>query len=219
MADMPLEALNGFDIVLSGYWEIPDGTTPAQARTAHEVEADAMLYEMAAHLSQAGAATDIRLEFGPGEQEREHQQRLADELDADGILLADNLSSLLNILVPLRDRRHTAEIVDFVTAFDSDSLFILELYHVVSEDTDIEAATEMLQAVEQTLLDRGFTEADMEVTVEVADDPKAAIAEFARNHHLVVMGETEQSDDQLFGPVCSYIAEQSETPVAVVKDR
>jgi nucleotide-binding universal stress UspA family protein len=192
MADMPLEALNGFDIVLSGYWEIPDGTTPAQARTAHEVEADAMLYEMAAHLSQAGAATDIRLEFGPGEQEREHQQRLADELDADGILLADNLSSLLNILV---------------------------LYHVVSEDTDIEAATEMLQAVEQTLLDRGFTEADMEVTVEVADDPKAAIAEFARNHHLVVMGETEQSDDQLFGPVCSYIAEQSETPVAVVKDR
>jgi nucleotide-binding universal stress UspA family protein len=220
--EMSLEVLNGFDIVLSGYWEIPGGTTAEQVRAARETEADAILYEIAAQLSHAGASTDIELTFGEGgETEREYQNRLADEVDADAILLADHLSTLLNILVPLRDSRHQEEIVDFVSAFDSDGLFILELYHVAADDAAAESAAAMLESVEQTLLERGFTDADIEITVEVADDPKAAIAATAEAHHLVVIGETQQSGvkETLFGPVCQYIAEESATPVAVVRDR
>jgi nucleotide-binding universal stress UspA family protein len=219
---MPLEVLNGFDVVLSGYWEIPGGTTAEQARDIHETDADAILYEMAAQLSHAGASTDIELTFGEGgEMEREYQNRLADEIDADAILLADHLPTLHNILVPLRDSRHQEEIVDFVSAFDTNGLFVLELYHVSPDDDAAESAVDMLESVEQTLLERGFTDADIESTVEVADDPKAAIAATAEAHHLVVIGETEQSgvDESLFGPVCRYIAEESSTPVAVVRNR
>jgi nucleotide-binding universal stress UspA family protein len=219
---MPLEVLNGFDVVLSGYWEIAGGTTAEQARAAHETDADAILYEMAAQFSHAGASTDIELTFGEGgEAEREYQNRLADEIDADTVLLADRLPTLLNVLVPLRDSRHQEEIVDFVSAFDTDGLFVLELYHAAPDEAAAEAAVDMLDAVERTLLERGFTDADVESTVEVADDPKAGIAATAEAHHLVVIGETEQAgvDESLFGPVCRYIAEESSTPVAVVRDR
>jgi nucleotide-binding universal stress UspA family protein len=222
MTEMPPEVLNGFDIVLAGYWETSGATTAEQARAAHKTDADAILYEIAAQFSHAGAATDIELTFGDGkEAEREYQNRLADEVDADAVLLADHLSTLLNILVPLRDSRHQEEIVDLVSGFDTDSLFVLELYHVAPDEAAAESAAAMLDSVEQTLLGHGFTDTDIEITVEVADDPRAAIAATAGAHHLVVMGETEQSTvkESLFGPVCRYISEESATPVAVVRDR
>lgn len=221
LTEMPLEGLNGFDIVLSGYWKVPDSLTPREAREVHETEAEAILYEMAAQLSHAGAATDVRLHFGPaGVAEREHQQQVVEETDAAGILLADHLSSLLNILVPLRDIRHQEQIVEFVSAFDADSLFVLELYHVAADEDAVASAEEMLHTVEETLRSRGFSEADLELTVEVAEDAKAAITARARNHHLVVMGETAnpEAQDRLFGPVCEYIAAASETPIVVVQE-
>lgn len=221
LSEVPLDGLSGFNIVLSGYWEVPTQETQAQVRQDHEVEADAALYEMAGQISHAGAKTDIRLEFGPGGlAERRYQNQLADELGANAILLATQVSSLLNILVPLRDSRHQEEIVDYISAFDPDSVFIVELYHVAADESAIESGRAMLESVAQTLRDRGFSDADLECTVEVAADPKAAIMEFARDHHLVVMGETEKQDieGELFGPVCTYIAAESQTPIAVVQD-
>jgi hypothetical protein len=221
MTDMHLAGLNGFDIVLSGYWEVPADTTPERAREIHGTDAEAILYEMAAEFSHAGASTDVRLQFGPaGAAERDYQSRLVDETDADGVLLAEDLASFLTILVPLRDSRHQAQIVDFVSGFHADDLFVVELYHVASDEADVESAETMLRTVERTLLDRGFSEADLEVTVEVARDAKAAIAAHAREHHLAVIGETEQpgTEDQLFGPVCTYIAEESGTPVVSVQE-
>lgn len=221
MDDVPPDGLGGFEVVLSGYWELPDQRTETAARTAHETEADAMLYEMAAQFSHAGAPTETRLVFGPrGAAQRDHQQHVAAEVDADGILLADHLTSLLNIVVPLRDSRHQAEIVEFVSTLDADSLFVVELYHVAADEAAAESAREMLRSVEQTLLDLGFSDADLKRTVEVAPDPRAAIVDIASEHHLVVMGETQNPDAEsaLFGPVCTYISEQSETPVAVVQE-
>lgn len=218
--DTHLEGLNRFDIVLSGYWEVPDQATPAEARDANETAAHAVLYEMAAAFSHAGASTTIRLDFGPpGVAEREYQARVVEDTDAAGIMLADSLSSLLNILIPLRDSRHQGEIVAFVSTLNPESIFAVELYHVTPDEQAVPAAAEMLEGVEQTLLDRGFSEADIERTVEVSADANAAITARARDHHLVVMGETEDpdADDQLFGPVCQYIAGEAGTPTIVVQ--
>ena len=221
MDDMHLAGLRGFDIVLSGYWGVPEGLSPETVRDDHETGAEATLYEIAAQFSRAGARTDVQLQFGAaGVTEREYHNRMIADTDADGVLLADHLQSVHNILVPLRDSRHQAEIIDLVSAFDADSLFILELYHVTPDDAAADAATEMLRDVEDTLLARGFSEADLEVTVEVADDPDAALATTARDHHMVVLGETEQPEasDRLFGPICTYVAEESRTPIIAVRE-
>ncbi|MFC7073560.1 universal stress protein [Halovenus rubra] len=220
LADMHLEGLSSFEIVLSGYWEVPSQLPVTEAREAHKTEADAVLYEMATHFSRAGAPTEIQLQFGrPGAPKRTHQTRLAREIDADGVLLAAELPPVSNILVPLRDSRRQTEIVEFVSKFHSSDLFALELYHVTADETGTEQAREMLQTVEETLLSRGFSEADIEITVESANDPTAAIAATARDHNLVVMGETEQpnTEGQLFGPVCSSIADTADRPIVVVR--
>jgi len=218
--DPNIEGLEGFDITLLGYWEIPGGTTPETAREMHETEAEAVLYEMAANLSRAGASTDIQLHFGPeGDGQEELQDRIVAETDPDGVLVPDNLTMLNNILVPLRDNRRQDKIVDFVSVFDHDMIFVIELSHAAADEAAVESATEMLEDVKATLLDRGFSEADIEITVEVTDDASASIVERARDHNLVVIGETEESaiPDRFLGPVYETIHEETDTPIAIIR--
>jgi hypothetical protein len=218
--DPTIEGLEGFDITLLGYWEIPGGTTPETAREMHETEAKAVLYEMAANLSRAGASTEIQLHFGPGGEGLEKlQDHIVAETDPDGVLIPDNLSMLNNILVPLRDNRRQDKIIDFVSVFDHDMIFVIELYHAAADDAAVEVASEMLEGVKETLLDRGFSEADIEITVEVTDDASAAIVERSRDHNLVVMGETEEGaiPERFLGPVYETIDEETDTPIAVIR--
>lgn len=217
---MSIAELDGFNVVLYGYWEVPETTTPEAAREAHEIEAKAILYEMAAEFSHAGAATDIQLHFGhAGTDQSTLQQRISEETAADAILLATQLRSVTNVLVPLRDARHGEQLVDFLCAFDTDSIFVLELYHVAADEDAVAPAETMLESVEETLLARGFSEGNLELTVEVAADARSAIAERARSHNVVVLGETEQSsfEDRLVGPTSEYVAEESETATIVIR--
>lgn len=219
--DVNIVGLSGFNVILFGYWETPEGTAPEVAREAHETAAEAVLYDMAAQLSRAGASTDVQLHFGPpGDAEGVLQDRIVAETDADGILVPNKLTMLNNVLVPLRDARKRDEIVDFVSAFDNDRIFVLELYHATSDGASVEAAEQMLEDVKRVLLDRGFSDNDVEVTVEVTDDPASAVADRARNHNIVVMGETEELDDEgrFLGPIYDYIARETETPIAVIRE-
>lgn len=221
LTDVNLEGLSGFDVVLFGYWEVSDDVSPDDAREAYETEAEAVLYETAAHLSHAGASTDIRLHFGPpGAEQNELQEQIAEETGADGVLVPKRLSTINNILVPLRDNRKLDEIVEFVSTFDTESIFALELYHAVPDEGAVEDAKRMLEAVERTLLDRGISESDLEITVEVSEDAAAAIADRARNHNIVVMGETEDSDakDRTLGHVYQHITETTDMPIVVIRE-
>lgn len=219
--DPNIEGLNGFDVTLLGYWEIPGGTSPETAREMHETDAKAVLYEMAANLSRAGASTDIQLHFGSGDEAQEElQDRIVTETNPDGVLVPDNITMLNNILVPLRDNRRQDKIVDFVSVFDIETIFVIELYHAAADDAAVEPARKMLEGVKQTLLDRGFSEADVEITVEVTDDASASIVERSRDHNLVVMGETEEEDipTRFLGPVYETIDAETDTPIAVIRE-
>ena len=217
IAESSIVGLDGFDIVLFGYWKLPENVSPEAVREKHETEAQAILYEMAAKFSRAGTSTEIQLHFGPGDAEnRELQNRISKETDPDCVLIADDLASFHNILVPMRDDRHAEQIVEFVTSFDTDDVFIIELYHVAPDEAEAETGEEMLATMEATLLGRGFSEADIETTVEVADDAMAAIAAKAGNHNIVVTGQPA-GDERLFSPVCEYVDEQTKTPIAVIR--
>lgn len=217
IAESSIEGLDGFDIVLFGYWKVPEDTPAATIRERHQTEAEAVLYEMAAKFSRAGASTEIQLHFGPeGADDRELQNRISDETDPDTVLIADSLTSIHNILVPMRDDRHAEQIVDFVTSFHTDDIFVIELYHATPDQATVDSATEMLEAVAETLLDRGFSEADIETTVVVAGDTIAAIAAKAQDHNVVVMGQSA-GENRLFSPTAEYIDENTETPIAVIR--
>lgn len=220
LEDFAVDIFDGFIIDLLGYWKIPDNTTVTAAREAHETDAEAVLYELAAQFSYAGASTDIQLHFGEGGPEmRTLQQSIVQETDPDGILRAKELTSINNVLVPLRDNRHKDSIIELVSAFDPDSIFVLELYHAVTESDGAEQGKELLGGVRDGLLKLDFTEADLKITVEVVEDPMPAIAAKARKHNVVVVGETEEfhNEYRVSGPVSDYIFEETDTPVIIVR--
>ncbi len=220
LSDANLDSLDRFDVLLLGYWELADGETAEAARADHETAAEAVLYEIAAAFSHAGASTDIRLEFGAsGPHQRALQQSIVEEYDPDGVLLADTLPPVRNVLVPLRDDRHVDSVTEFVGAFGAESLFVVELYHACSEDEDVESGERMLDTVADRLFSRGFSESDVERTVERVDDVEAALLSKAGTHNLVVIGETERrgDDDRVFGDIGERLADRTDTPVLVVR--
>ncbi|MFB6296049.1 MAG: universal stress protein [Halobacteriales archaeon] len=220
LSDANVQGLAAFDITMFGYWRTPDEIDPAAVRDDHESEAQAHLYELATEFARAGATTDIQLHFGPaGEDMHALQNRIAEETDADAIVIPNRITLWNNILVPLRDDRNKDRIVEFLTAFEPDQVFTLELFHAASSEDDASAAQEMLAGVAESLLARGFTESDLEITVEVATDPEAAIIERGRSHNVIVIGETEEraGPNQFFGPTYERIADRTEIPVVVVR--
>lgn len=219
--DAHLDGLDGFEITLLGYWEVPGGASREHVRERHQTEAEAVLYEMAARFSHAGASTDIRLHFGPGGTEKgELQDRILAETDPNAILIPERITAVHNVLVPLRDDRRLEEIVEFLSVFDQESIFVVELYHATPDETGIEAGEEMLAGVRETLLERGFSPADIEITVEVTDEPADAITRHANNHNAVVIGESEELEveSRFFGPTYEYMNGRTNTPIAVVRE-
>lgn len=215
-----VDALDGFDIVLLGYWEIASDDTEPAVRRPQQTAAEAVLYEVAAQFSHAGAATDIELHFGAGGTEKyELQERILAERDPDGVLRADTLETWNNILLPLRDDRHGEKIVEILTGFDTDGIYVVELYHAAADPGAVEAAETMLGRVEDSLYDCGFSESDLEVTVEVVEDVSEGIAEKSRGHNIVVVGETAEAtpENRVFGSISNYLVDKTETPILIVR--
>lgn len=213
--------LSGFDIVLFGYWELPEGVSRETARATHEAEAQAVLYEMAAEFSRGGASTSVQLYFGaPGSEEAAIQERIVTETDADAVLAVGHITMWNNVLVPLRDAGRQDDIVEFLGGFDTESIFVFELYHAALTPDEVGPATEMLENVKKQLLQRGYTENEIEVTVERRDDVARAISDRAQQHNLVVMGETEElsAESRFLGPMYQAIADQAGIPIVVVRE-
>lgn len=220
MEDINVRVLEGFSIILLGYWVIPEDSTAEASREAHETEAEAVLYELAAQFSHGGVSTDVQLHFGDGGPEMQDlQASIVEKADPDGILRATELTSINNVLVPLRDDRHKDDLIEFVSAFDTDSIFVAELYHAVPEERAVKEGEEVLSEIKDGLLALEFTEDDLETTVEVVEDPLSGIAAKARAHNIVVVGETEEinEENRVFGPVSEYILDETNTSVIIVR--
>lgn len=219
LSDAYLEKLSGFSIVLLGYWE-HELNAGEEVRADQEIEAEAVLYEIAAEFSHAGAATDIQLHFGPGgSHKRKLKKQVIEEVNPDGVLFAKRIEPLRNMLVPLRDGRHSENVVKVLSAFDPESVSVMELYKAATDDEAVESAKQMLQPIRDNLLSRGFSEFDLEMTVEVVEDVEGEIIGKARSHNIVVLGETENLnvDDYLFGSISNTIIDQTDTPVIIVR--
>jgi len=219
--DENIVGFSGFDVVLFGYWEVPDGVSSETARAEHEADAQAVLYEMAAQFSRGGASTSVQLHFGPGGAEAAAlQDRIAAATDADAVLVGGRITMWSNVLVPLRDARRRAELVAFLSGLDVDSIFTLELFHAAADPSDVDAARETLASVRAALVEEGFAADAVDVTVEVHEDAGRAIAERARRHNLVVVGETEELDDdaKFIGPTSEAVLDRTDTSVVVLRE-
>lgn len=213
--------LSGFDVVLFGYWEVPEGADREAVRASRAPEAQSVLYELAAAFSRGGASTSVRLFFGQsGAAEAKLQDRIADESDADAVLMGSNITKWANVLVPLRDDRRRSDLLAFLGGLNRHSVFTLELYHVAPDQAAVAAGEAMLESVRADLVEAGFAADAVDATVDVREDAGVAVAERAQRHNLVVMGETGEhpSESAFLGSVYRRLADRVDVPVVVLRD-
>ncbi|SEW13167.1 universal stress protein [Halobacterium jilantaiense] len=219
--DENIVGLSGFDVVLFGYWEVPEEADREAVRASREPDAQSVLYELAAAFSRGGASTSVQLFFGEsGATEAKLQDRIADESDVDAVLMGGNITKWANVLVPLRDDRRRADLLTFLGGLNRHSMFTLELYHVAPDRAAADAGEAMLESVRADLVEAGFAEDVVDVTVDIGDNPSVAVAKRARRHNLVVMGETGESPSEsaFLGGVYRRLADRVDVPVVVLRD-
>lgn len=215
------EEFSGFDVTLFGYWEVEAESNIEAAREAHRIEAEAVLYELAAEFSKVGAPADMQLNFGrPGDEESELRDRIVEETHADAVFVPNPFTSLGRVLAPIRDDRNQQQLVEVVAALNEQTVISIELFHVCEDESMVSDAREMLSGIHERLTRRGFPGLEVETTVTVSDDPAYAISQRARSHDLIIMGETSQPDyeDEIFGPAYEHVADRSEDPILVVRE-
>lgn len=219
--DSMVEALSKFEILLLGYYELPDDTDRAEGRRQRETEAMGVLHDLAAAYSKAGAPTEITLHFGPGgEEEREFEDRIAEQTHADAVLMSNPITSFSSVLVAVRDDRFLDSIVDVMNTLNTQTVLESEVLHVVSDEAEKEAGTRLTKDVKDRLIQAGYARPEIHRTVEVDNDPAYIIGQRGRNHDIVVMGESNQTEieHQIFGPTFDYVSEETNHPVLVVRE-
>ncbi len=216
----PLVQLTGaLDVVLVGWYAVPEQTTPEQARDQFEGEASEALTAIADAFRAAGATVQSHLVFTRNQLDT--IERISDEQDCDAVLIPRPITRLERILVPLRGVHNAPRIARFVADLVQDGTTDITLLHVLEEEEERDAVQHnVLDTVSQMMAKEGVAAGLVRMRIEVADDPGEAIAAAAHDHDAMVIGETEPSVRSIiFGSVLEQIAREASIPVMVVRRR
>ena len=210
-------AFDSISVVLLGYHELPDQTAPEQARTQFGERATAKLDELAAAFEEAGGTWTTRLVFT--RDALKTFERIAAELECDGVVLLNPVREIDRVLVPLRGDVHVSNIAELVAAAFADDVEVT-LLHVTSEESGVDAGRAVLEEAVETLVENGVDSDRLLESVVVDDDPLGTIAQIADDHDFVVVGESRPSiRDRLFGDPSERIATRTVSPVLIVRRR
>lgn len=212
-----IRVLSSLRVVLLGWFSVPEQTSPAQARDQFGTEAEATLDEAARQFEEAGADVTTRLVFTGNEFET--ISRISVEESCDAVLIPGPVEQLRRVLVPLRGIQNVREIAPFVADLCQDGTAEVTLLHILEDEETVEASRkDVLEPAAEMMRDHGIKASLLELDSVAADDPADTIVEWAGNHDLVVLGETEPSVREiLFGTVPERIVTSVKIPVIVVR--
>ncbi|KAB1196467.1 MULTISPECIES: universal stress protein [Haloferax] len=208
-----LDHLGTVEVVLLGYFPVPDQAEPALLRDQYGPEATDRLDAVA---DEHGNPAEV-LVFT---HDREATiDRIADEYDCDAVLTAGRSTVVGRVLVPLRgdvnlDRILTV-VADLLLAGDETAT----LFHSVPEDADPTQGELLLMGAVDRLVEYGVERDRVDWQLSKGGDPQTDIVELGASYDLVVLGETEPSlRERIIGDVLSAIVDALEVPSLIVRD-
>lgn len=208
-----LDLLRPYEVILLGYFPVPDQAEPAHIRDEYDDEAAARLEEVAAG---RGDLTQV-LVFT---HDREATiDRVADEYDCDAVLTAGDAAAIDRILVPIRGNSNVERIGSVVTDLLLAGEATATFFHSVSADADRDKAERLLRGIVERVTERGVDQDRVSWQLDERGDPHAAIVGLAGDFDLVVLGETEPSlRERIIGDVLSGIIDDIDRPALIVRD-
>jgi nucleotide-binding universal stress UspA family protein len=208
-----LDHLGVVEVVLLGYFPVPDQAEPALVRDQHGSTAAERLDAVA-----AGYATHDEVLVFTHDREATID-RIADECDCNAVLTAGRATTVDRVLVPLRGDVNLDRILGVV----ADLLFAGDetatLFNSVPEDTNPSQGELLLMGAVDRLVEYGVDRDRIDWRLGEGGDPQTDIAELGREYDLVVLGETDPSlRERIIGDVLSGIADALDGPALIVRD-
>jgi len=211
-----VEAFASVPVVLLGYHEIPDQTSPSQARQEFGAKAHRKLAAHRSVFEDAGCDVTSKLVFT--HRRFETFERAAVLLECDAVLLLNPTPVLDRCLVPVRGDVNVDRIARFVGAVLDETDIGTTLLHVVPNEDRREAGADLLDAMASRLAATGVDDDRIERTVVVSGSPTRAILDAAAESDLVVVGESRPSIRRyVFRDRAKKIAARTVAPVLVVR--
>ena len=211
-----IDAFASIPVVLLGYREIPDQTSPEQARDEYGDRARADLEELRTVFEDAGCDVTSRLVFT--HDRLQTFERVAVEDGCDAVLVLNPAPVLETVLVALRGDVNVDHIARLLATVLADTTLELTLFHVAPDDAQKATGTALLETARSELVAAGVDDDRIDSTVVVDDSPTAAIVEAAADHDLLVAGESRPSIRRaIFRDRAKRLARRTVDPVVVIR--
>lgn len=210
-------------VCLLGTYVVPEQTAPEQAREQFQAEASASLDEVASVFDEYGVEVETELVFVPDKLEA--VERTAVEQNCHAVLLVRPVYSLERILAAVRPGPMATRVLHVLGDLLRDTEYRATLLYVAPEEDDREEgedgpeARSEMELLKRELVEQEGVDGDRIATrLAVDDEPESVVEEAARDHDVIVIGETEPSvRDMIFGSFSRRLAEDSDRPVLVVR--
>jgi nucleotide-binding universal stress UspA family protein len=208
-----LTVSDAVDLVLLGYYRVPDQAPPAQLKADHGDDAERRLTELAATIDR-----DLTRRVAFTHDRDETIDRAAEEYDCDAILLPGSHTATERVFVPLRGDDNLDRVLSLVGDLLRRKGATATLFHATTADEQ-EYGRSLLDDAAGRLVEAGIDRARIDTRLATTDDPGTAIIELAHEFDLLVVGETEPSlTDRILGRVSTRIADEVDRPTFVVRD-
>ena len=208
-----LDHLGDVEVVLLGYFPVPDQAEPALIRDEHGPEAAARLDAIAA---EHGGLDEV-LVFT--HDRASTIDRVADQYGCDAVLTPGGTAAVDRVLVPIRGDvnldRILAVVADLLLAGEETAT----LFHSVAEDADPSGGELLLMGAVDRLVEYGVDRDRLDWRLSEGGDPRSDIVDLGAEYDLVVLGETEPSlRERIIGDVLSGIVVALAVPALIVRD-
>jgi nucleotide-binding universal stress UspA family protein len=212
-----IDLCRSVDVVLLGYYPVPDQVAPAQLRQDHESEATETLAGMADEFRASGINVIDVLVFT--HDRTDTIDRVADEYGCDAVLALSEVESIERVLVPVRGDTNLERIISLLTDVMRMSDVSVTFFHSVAEDSDPSHGEFLVRGAVDRLNEVGIERERIDWQLSDEESPHDKIIELAREYDLLVLGETKPSlGERILGTVPTRIVDEVDKPAFIVRD-
>lgn len=216
-ASVILDLLEPVNVVVLGYYPVPQQTAPAHLRDEHGSEAAARLETVVAEFASGDHEVGETLVFT--KDRRETIDRVADQHGCDAVLVPGEADTVERILVPLRGDANLERIVSLVGDLGRTSEASITLFHSVTAGTDPTEGEFILRGAADRLAEEGIDRDRIDWILSEGGAPEREITATAAEYDLLILGETEPSlRERIIGAVLTPILDEIEIPAIIVRD-
>jgi len=216
-AQQLIDLCRSVDVVLLGYYPVPDQVAPAQLRQDHESEATATLAEIAGEFRAGGIDITEVLVFT--HDRTDTIDRVANEYSCDAVLTLGEVERINRVLVPVRGDTNLERIVSVLAGIMRMSDVSATFFHSVVEDSDPSHGEFLIRGAVDRLNEAGIERERIDWQLSDEESPHDEIVELAREYDLLILGETKPSlGERILGTVPARIVDEVNKPAFIVRD-